>query len=106
MNTSGAGARRGTAAVAIAFGFALSWFALLGVRPLFNPDEGRYAEIPREMAATGDWATAKSIGGRNGRRRRPLQHGEVPAESANRVGKRALGPRPQPRNEEYAPDYC
>ena len=55
MSASGAGARRSTTAVAIAFGFALSWFALLGVRPLFNPDEGRYAEIPREMLATGNW---------------------------------------------------
>jgi len=35
--------------------FAVSWFALLGERPLFNPDEGRYAEIPREMLASGDW---------------------------------------------------
>jgi len=33
----------------------LLWLATLATRPLFNPDEGRYAEIPREMAAGGDW---------------------------------------------------
>jgi 4-amino-4-deoxy-L-arabinose transferase-like glycosyltransferase len=35
---------------------AMLWFATLPLRPLFNPDEGRYAEIPREMLASGDWA--------------------------------------------------
>ena len=47
------GARLGYSCVA-AF-VVLVWFALLPVRPLFNPDEGRYAEIPREMLSDGDW---------------------------------------------------
>ncbi len=34
---------------------AMLWFATLSLRPLFNPDEGRYAEIAREMLAGGDW---------------------------------------------------
>lgn len=40
---------------ALAALLALIWILSLGARPLFNPDEGRYAEIPREMAAGGDW---------------------------------------------------
>lgn len=39
------------------------WFcALLGMRPLSNPDEGRYTEIPREMAASGDFVTPRLNG--------------------------------------------
>lgn len=33
------------------------FFFLLGSRPLFTPDEGRYAEIAREMVNTRDWVT-------------------------------------------------
>ncbi len=34
---------------------ALLWFGNLGLRALTEPDEGRYAEIPREMVVSGDW---------------------------------------------------
>ena len=38
---------------------ALGWFVTIQVRPLLDPDEGRYAEIPREMLASGDWVTPR-----------------------------------------------
>ncbi len=38
---------------------ALLWFVNLDARRLLHPDEGRYAEIAREMAATGDWVTPR-----------------------------------------------
>jgi len=39
--------------------FACVWLTTLGTSKLLNPDEGRYAEIPREMLATGDWLTPR-----------------------------------------------
>jgi len=41
---------------AIIIGFmALAYLITLGMPGLFPPDEGRYAEIPREMLTTGQW---------------------------------------------------
>ncbi len=41
---------------------ALAWFATLAWRPLLEPDESRYAEIPREMVHSGDWITPRLNG--------------------------------------------
>lgn len=38
-----------------AVAFAVLWWILLVGRPLLDPDEGRYAEIPREMLTNGNW---------------------------------------------------
>jgi 4-amino-4-deoxy-L-arabinose transferase-like glycosyltransferase len=40
-------------------GLALLWLLPLDRPHLFDPDEGRYAEIPREMVASGDWVTPR-----------------------------------------------
>jgi 4-amino-4-deoxy-L-arabinose transferase-like glycosyltransferase len=45
-----------TLALAVWFGYEL------GTRELWSPDEGRYAEIPREMLATGDFVTPRLNG--------------------------------------------
>lgn len=41
---------------------AVVWFGNLEYRKLFHPDEGRYAEIPREMVASADWLTPRLNG--------------------------------------------
>jgi 4-amino-4-deoxy-L-arabinose transferase-like glycosyltransferase len=38
---------------------AIIWFSNLEYRKLIKPDEGRYAEIPREMVVSGDWVTPR-----------------------------------------------
>ena len=52
--------RRG--AIALLLVFAFVWFCNLDNRRLLHPDEGRYAEIPREMVASGDWVTPRLDG--------------------------------------------
>jgi 4-amino-4-deoxy-L-arabinose transferase-like glycosyltransferase len=50
------------AAAWLAVLIAVVWFANLDARDLIRPDEGRYAEIAREMAVTGDWTTPRLNG--------------------------------------------
>ena len=42
--------------------FLLIWFYMLGARTLVPTDEGRYAEMAREMVATQDWITTRLNG--------------------------------------------
>ncbi|MEO7500764.1 MAG: glycosyltransferase family 39 protein [Casimicrobiaceae bacterium] len=46
----------------VAIAMSVVWFALLDVRKLQHPDEGRYAEIAREMLASDDWVTPRLNG--------------------------------------------
>ena len=46
----------------LALAFGALYFFRLGSYPLGNPDEGRYAEIPREMVASGDYVTPRLNG--------------------------------------------
>ena len=52
--------RRGLFALLLAF--TVVWFGTLEYRKLIKPDEGRYAEIAREMAITGDFVTPRLNG--------------------------------------------
>lgn len=60
--TANSGTARNLRYPLIALALILVWFAWLGQRPLFEPDEGRYTQIPREMVASGDWITPRLHG--------------------------------------------
>lgn len=46
----------------ICFLLCILFFGTNGVRPLGNPDEGRYSEIPREMLEDGSWVSPRVNG--------------------------------------------
>jgi 4-amino-4-deoxy-L-arabinose transferase-like glycosyltransferase len=51
-----------TALLLLVLALALIWFVPLGWRHLLPSDEGRYAEMAREMFVTGDWITPRYNG--------------------------------------------
>ncbi|HKA15271.1 MAG TPA: phospholipid carrier-dependent glycosyltransferase [Myxococcota bacterium] len=58
-----AGANRARAlAGLLLLGIAASYFATIGARPFVAPDEFRYAEVAREMLASGDWIVPRLDG--------------------------------------------
>jgi 4-amino-4-deoxy-L-arabinose transferase len=56
------GKSRVTIAIALGLLFLVLYISVLGVRPLFMPDELRYGEIAREMLASGNWITPRLNG--------------------------------------------
>ena len=54
--------RRVVLAAALSLFVVVVWFGIIEYRKLVKPDEGRYAEVPREMVATGDWLTPRLNG--------------------------------------------
>ncbi|MGN6665721.1 MAG: ArnT family glycosyltransferase, partial [Trinickia sp.] len=52
----------GLAIALLVLALALVWFVPLGWRHLVPTDEGRYAEMAREMFLTGDWITPRYNG--------------------------------------------
>ncbi len=57
MNSLSAPSRRSVFLILLAIAFI--WFSNLEYRKLVRPDEGRYAEIPREMSVSGDYNTPR-----------------------------------------------
>ena len=53
--------RRAVLAAALSL-LVIVWFGNIEFRKLVKPDEGRYAEVPREMVASGDWLTPRLNG--------------------------------------------
>ena len=60
LDQASASSRRDLACLALLFG--LLYFFQLGDSTLVNPDESRYAEIPREMVASGDYVLPRLNG--------------------------------------------
>jgi 4-amino-4-deoxy-L-arabinose transferase-like glycosyltransferase len=70
---------------------AVLWITTLSLRPLFNTDEGRYAEIPREMLDGHDWIVPH-LDGLAYIEKPPLQYWATAASLAV-VGETELGAR-------------
>ncbi len=51
-----------TTILLLVLALAVIWFVPLGWRHLLPSDEGRYAEMAREMFVTGDWITPRYNG--------------------------------------------
>lgn len=60
--SSTAASSAGRALLLLTLVFTLFLGLRLGSHPLANPDEARYAEIPREMVTSGDWVTPRLNG--------------------------------------------
>ncbi|MDD5180049.1 MAG: glycosyltransferase family 39 protein [Gallionellaceae bacterium] len=62
LNKSCAGAMTSRRLLWLLLAVVVIWFGNIEYRKLIKPDEGRYAEIPREMVVSGDWVTPRLNG--------------------------------------------